>query len=219
MRLGYVRALALLHRAFRRHPPLQRLHILGRFLSAPFPRTLELVPGGARVLDIGSGHGLWARLVAEERASIVIAVEPDLRKMNPRFRHPNVRVVCGPAGCVRGVFDVVAIFDVLYLMNADARDALLRQAFERMRPGGTLIIKDLDPSARLKNAWDRAQEVVAVRALRLSRGAGIFEHDTREQVDARLRASGFTEVAARRIDRWYPHAHIVYTARKPQAPA
>ena len=68
MSLGYIGALRLLHKTFRNHPAGQRLHILGRFLSAPFMRTLDVIPAGARVLDIGAGHGTYARLIVEERA-------------------------------------------------------------------------------------------------------------------------------------------------------
>lgn len=211
MRPGYVRALALLHRTFSRYPLLDRLHILGRFLSAPLLRTLDAIPDGARVLEVGAGHGLWARLAAE-RADVV-ALEPDIRKM-PRFRHPRLTAVVGTVDCIRGTFDAIAIVDVLYLMNAEARDALLRRCFERLRPGGVLLVKGIDPSRRAKRAWDRLQETIAYRVLHLSRGEGVFEHDARDEMIARMQRAGFANVQCRAIDRWYPHAHIACTAKR-----
>lgn len=208
---GYVRALSLLHRTYAHYPPLDRLHILGRFLSAPLLRTLRAIPRGARVLEIGSGHALWSRLAAED--ADVVAVEPDIRKM-PRFRHPSLHPVVGTDESIRGTFDVIAIVDVLYLMSSGARDALLRRCFERLRPGGLILVKGIDPSRRMKRVWDRVQETLAVRVLHLSRGEGVYEHDTRDALMDRLRRAGFEEMQWRRIDRGYPHAHIAYTAKR-----
>ena len=151
MTLGHIRALRLLHDTFRHHSPTQRLHVLGRYFSAPLLRTVAFVPHGSRVLDVGAGHGMWARLIVEEQARLVVAIEPDMRKLT-RLRQHAIRAVAGEIDCIRGTFDVVAILDVMYLVSSAARDELLRSAFDRLRPGGLLLVKDLDPSARLKNA-------------------------------------------------------------------
>lgn len=215
MPLSHFRAMRLLHRTFHRHSPAQRLHILGRYFSAPLLRSLDAVPINARVLDIGAGHGMWPQLIAEERAARVVALEPDLRKALARFRDPRIRFVAGYDDCIRGTFDAVAIFDVLYLMPPEARDAFFGRAFARLRPGGLLLVKDLDPTDRWKAAWNRVQETLAVRVLRLSKGAGLFPNDAPAVVTRRMEDAGFIDIASQRIDRWYPHAHILYSAKKP----
>lgn len=214
MPVGYIRALRLLHETFRRHPPRQRAHILGRFLSAPFLRTLDVIPNGARVLDIGSGHGTYARLIVEERAREVIALEPDLRKVHTAFQHPQVRFVCGFDDCIRGEFDVVAMFDVIYRLPPEERDQLFRRVYERVRPGGLFVIKELDPASPWKRHWSRMQESMMDRFFGLTLGEG-FYLETRDEVGHRLASAGFTGFQWKRIDAWYPHAHILYTARKP----
>ena len=213
MSLGYMRALALLHRTFRSHPPGQRIHILGRFLTAPFMRTLDVIPEGARVLDIGSGHGTYPRLIVEGRAREVIAVEPDIRKMLTAFKHPRVRFVCGFDDCIRGQFDVIVIYDVIYRLPPDERDRLFKRVYERVRPGGLFILKDLDPSNRLKWTWNRIQESISDRFFGLTIGEGFYV-DTREQIGERMARAGFTDFQWKRVDFGYPHAHIIYTARK-----
>ena len=214
MPFGHVRALRLLHHTFRNHPPGQRVHILGRFLTAPFLRTLDVIPTGARVLDIGSGHGTYPRLIAEERAREVIAVEPDLRKTLLAFRHPRIRFVCGFDECIRGMFDAVVIYDVIYRLPPAERDALFRRVYARLRPGGVFVLKDLDPSSRWKWQWNRLQESVMDRFFGLTIGEG-FYIDSREQIGERMTAAGFADFEWKRVDRGYPHAHIVYTARRP----
>ncbi len=210
--MNFTRALAILHRTFRHHPPSQRAHILGRFLTAPFLRTLDAVTRGSRVLDIGAGHGLLARLLVEERAADVVAVDPDLRKVLTRFRDARVRFVAGFDECIRGTFDAVTIYDVLYRLSPEGRDALLARAYDRLKPGGTLVVKDLDPGAPVKARWNRIQERVA-DLLHLTRGT-FGENDSQSVMRRRLEQAGFIDTNVTRIDRGYVHAHILYVSRR-----
>jgi SAM-dependent methyltransferase len=212
MPLGTFQALRLLHRTFHHHPPAQRLHILGRFLTAPFLRTLDMIPSGARVLDIGAGHGTWARLIAETRGANVVALEPDLRKTLAAYKHPNIRFVAGFDDCIRGSFDVVVLYDVLYRIPPVQRDALFSRIHDRVKPGGTFVLKDIDPSRRVRYHWNKLQERIADK-IGLSLGQQ-FDSDSIETIADRLTRSGFTGVQWKRIDFGYPHAHILYTARR-----
>lgn len=214
MPLRYPRAFRILRDTFGQHPFKQRLHIYGRFLTAPFLRTLDIIPVGARVLDIGAGHGTYARLVVEERAREVIAVEPDLRKTLIAFRHPRVRFVAGFDDCIRGIFDVVVVYDVIYRLPPPERDALFRRIYDRLRPGGTFVLKDLDPAKRLKWSWNRIQEKISDAVFGLTIGKG-FYIDTREEIAERMQRAGFSGFTHRHVDFGYPHAHIIYTATKP----
>ena len=213
MSVGYFRALHLLHKTFHTYPAGQRFHILGRFLTAPFLRMLDVIPEGARVLDIGAGHGTYARLIAEERAGSVIALDPDLRKTLHTFHHPKVRFVCGFDDCIRGTFDVVVMNDVIYRLPGEERDRLFARVVQRLEPGGVFIIKELDPASGFKRSWSRLQEKIMDRFFGLTIGEG-FHLETRERMEARLRAAGFSDFEWKRIDFGYPHPHILYTARK-----
>src|SRR5262249_43556590 len=59
---------------------------------------------------------------------------------------------------IRGTFDAVAIIDVLYKIPEAEWDALLARVASHLAPGGLLLIKEQDPTARVKNSWNRAQE-------------------------------------------------------------
>jgi hypothetical protein len=111
------------------------------------------------------------------------------------------------------MFDAVTILDVLYRIPLSAWDSLLGAAFERLAPGGVLLVKEIDPEHRLKGLWNRAQERVA-DLLGMTLGDA-FSYETLPQMKARLERLGFVEVTAVDLGAGYPHAHILYRGRKP----
>ncbi|MGN6186841.1 MAG: class I SAM-dependent methyltransferase [Thermoanaerobaculia bacterium] len=215
MSIGYLRGLRVLGRAFRNLPAGDRVHILGRYLTCPFTRVLDEFPHDARVLEIGSGHGLFALLIAENGAREVIGVDPDLRKSLLPSPSPRVRKIGGYDECVRGTFDAVAICDVAYRLPLDVQRALFARVLDRLRPGGVLVLKEMDSGHRWKMKWARFQEWLADSFLHLTHGEG-FVYESRDDVRALLEGAGFVGFSARAVDFAYPHPHIVYTARKPQ---
>jgi SAM-dependent methyltransferase len=213
-RPGFSAAFALIRRTYAQAPLPVRLHAVGRFLTCPFVRVLQHLPPGARLLDLGAGHGTFARLAVEWGAAGVVAVEPDRRKVvPPAFRHDRVRFVAGYADAVGGEFEAASIFDVLCRVPVAHWDGILGAAFERLAPGGVLLLKEIDPANRVKGRWNRIQEHVA-DLLGMTLGDA-FSYETREQVRDRLSRLGFTGFEAVELGAGYPHAHILYKARKP----
>jgi SAM-dependent methyltransferase len=172
-------------------------------------RVAREVPKGALVLDLGSGHGLFARLALDAGARRVVALEPDPRKVFRKLG--GIDFVIGYDSCVRGPFDAVVILDMLYKIPIGEWDPLLTSLARRLRPGGRIIIKEQDPTARVKHSWNRMQEWLASLA-GLTLGESSSYESTREFV-VRLGRAGFKDVQVRRIDFLYPHPHVLYTAR------
>jgi SAM-dependent methyltransferase len=215
MSTSYLDALRILHRTFRHRPLATRAHILGRFLSCPFLPAVRQVPARASVLDIGGGHGIFARLAVAQGAARVVVVEPDLRKSLASFRHDSVRFVAGFDDALAGSFEVIAIVDVLYKVPLGDWDALFARIRDRLAPGGLFLLKEIDPENRGKGFLNRQQERLAT-AIRLTLGEA-FSYETRDQIAARFARLGFVDFRARPLGLLYPHAHVLYTARRPVA--
>jgi SAM-dependent methyltransferase len=208
--IGYFQALSRVRRIYRNASAATRVHVLGRFLTCPFLRVLDHLPPGARVLDLGAGHGIFSHLALERGARSVVAVEPDLRKIFLTYPRPALRVVGGYDSAVAGTFDAVTLFDVLYRFPLAEWDALFRSILDRLAPGGVLLIKELDPEHRLKAFWNRTQERISDR-IGLTIGEA-FSYETRRQIRDRLLGAGFASFEAVEIGAGYPHAHILYVA-------
>jgi 2-polyprenyl-3-methyl-5-hydroxy-6-metoxy-1,4-benzoquinol methylase len=191
-----------------------RLHVLGRYLSCPYLRTLHYVTPGARVLDVGAGHGILPLLALEAGAASVAAVDPDLRKTLTPFRHQRVRFAAGYVDAVAGHFDLVTLYDVLYRVPIADRPQLFGELRSRLRPGGRLVIKELDPEHRFKFAWNRVQEWVSDHFLGITLGAGLH-YETSAQILDRLASSGFEECRVEDIGKGYPHSHVTFSGRVP----
>ena len=200
-----------MRRTYRTASPGTRLHVLGRFLTCPYLRVLDYLPPQARVLDLGSGHGIFAHLAAAAGARLAVALEPDTRKVFLNYPAGSMRVVNGYREAVRGRFDAVSMFDVLYRFPLAEWDELFSQVRACLDPGGVFLLKEMDPERPGKSAWNRAQETLA-GWLRLGLGDR-FSYESTAAVARRLRSAGFADVEVIHIDRGFPHAHVLYVAR------
>jgi 2-polyprenyl-3-methyl-5-hydroxy-6-metoxy-1,4-benzoquinol methylase len=201
-------------------PASVRLHTRVRSWTCPMRRVLDRVPEAGRLLEVGCGHGLFANAAALAHPGLdVLGVDPDPQKVrwaqatvgarpNVRFRNEGLDAVAE-----RG-FDVAAVLDVLYLVPRAAWPAFLGGLRERLRPGGRLLLKEVETHPRWKFYRCVAQETLSVRLLGITRG-GAFEFADRSDMEARLLAAGFDGVRTTGLARGYLTPHVLYEAARP----
>lgn len=133
--------------------PAQSFHFDERALqwisddkANPLNRIAQLIPDGARVLDVGAGNGVLARLLQyQERNCTIDGVEPDpvaQRAAQSRYRH----LFCGAVDefvRARGDHDVEQ-YDVIVMADVMEHIAnpmpILEQLKELLAPNGKLVI-------------------------------------------------------------------------------
>jgi 2-polyprenyl-6-hydroxyphenyl methylase/3-demethylubiquinone-9 3-methyltransferase len=169
------------------------------------------------MLDVGCGAGVLCHLAAD-RGLVATGVDPDPRKIG--WANASVSsgerttfVLGGIEAAPAPAYDAIAFVDVLYLEPPEEQARLVGIAAGRLNPGGRVIVKATHTGNRLKSAFTHLQEVVAVRIARLTHGQTI--HWAEEEHTARALAEAGLSVTVERVDRGYPHPHVLIVGQAP----
>lgn len=194
-----------------------RLHTRLRAFTCPMAALVARVPARGRLLEVGCGHGLFANEAALTNPELtVVGVDPSGEKVrwahrtvagrgNVRFRMARVE------DTPEDGFDMVAVLDVLYLVARKEWPSFLAACRARLRPGGRLLLKEVDVRPRWKFYRCLLQETVSVRLLGITLG-GAFAFAPRPEIERLLTAAGFRDVTFTRLDAGYLTPHVLYEA-------
>jgi SAM-dependent methyltransferase len=134
--------------------PGYRAHLLGEWLPALDGIVEKLAAGGARVADVGCGHGSSTYIVAEafpkaqvvgfdlHDRSIHVARERGKGLLNLRFEIAAAREYGGE-------YDLITLFDALHDMGDPV--GALAHARRTLRPGGSVMIVEPMSGDRLED--------------------------------------------------------------------
>jgi SAM-dependent methyltransferase len=129
-------------------------YVFGRRIRVLANRLAELMPKGARVLDVGCGDGSVARLLMDARPDL--AVEGIDVLVRPVTHVPVTRFDGNVIPFERGSFDVVMFVDVLH--HTDDPTVLLAEA--RRVAGAAVVLKDHCRDGLLANSTLRLMDWV-----------------------------------------------------------
>ena len=204
-------------------PARVRSHVRVRWRSCPFAAVAARVPERGSILDYGCGHGAfaaWLAMLSPERA--VEGVDVDAEKIAAAGGAARAAIVAGvPAPrfhrIARGEFpqgswDAVLFVDVLYLLPPEEQERLLRVAARSLAPGGTLLVKEVGVEPRWKALWNRVQETIAVRVLRITQGGSL--RILAPELHAEWLESEGLAVESLPVNRGYFHPHHLLAARR-----
>lgn len=203
-------------------PLKERLFVRGRLATAPL-EALAARAEGARLLDVGCGHGVLVALLAVgSPGRHVVGIDPDERKIDwarasvGRLANVELRACTIETLAVEraGEFDTVLVADVLYLLAAAAWRPFLAAAHELLRRGGRLVLKEAedDGSWRVRKAL--FQEQLMVRMLRRTHSSGAVGFAPRATLEAAVRAAGFAIEEVVPLARGYSTPHLMIVARR-----
>ena len=198
-----------------------RAHQVGRTLLVPFHRLIDYLPERGVLLDLGCGHGVFLALAK--------AAKPDLHLIGLDLSNEKIETArrafyglkdggaqlaaCDISDCPEQSVDIISIIDVLYLVPLEKWDSILRKCFECLRPGGKLLLKEMDRSIFWKFCLLYCEETLAVRVLGLTLGSKAFTFPDSATIRRRLEETGFhvQEVA---LDRGHFVPHRLWIGDK-----
>lgn len=206
-------------KAYRCEPLATRLHVLIRVLTCPFDALVDRFPSEGSVLDVGCGHGLLVNLLSRDPARNLRlwGIDHDAAKIDTARRSALPGVIftsetfdsyCEPA------FDAISIADVLYTVDRQVWTDILGGCFRALRPGGTLIVKEVIDRPRWKYWAIMAQETLSVRVFHITRGQR--PHFEPPEIYRRaIEQAGFFLVEERPLKSANWISHYLLIARKP----
>jgi cyclopropane fatty-acyl-phospholipid synthase-like methyltransferase len=192
-----------------------------RARTCPFGALEARVPSGARVLDVGCGHGLLSiSLALGSPGRTVRGVDIDRDKLPYARRAANAAGLANvtfeavtPDWVPDGTWDAIVIADVLYLMGPDpARDLLTRLA-GALAGGGVLLVKEIDVRPAWKYRLAQVQEQIATKVARITEG-GAVDFLPPPAIGATLEQAGLA-VEHVPLHRGRLHPHHLVIGRKP----
>jgi 2-polyprenyl-3-methyl-5-hydroxy-6-metoxy-1,4-benzoquinol methylase len=202
-----------------------RTHVRIRWHTCPFEAIAADVPEAGRILDVGCGHGVFSAYLASqsERRRVlgidlaedkVVAATAAARaaarkgRTNLGFAHADEEAL------PEGPWDAIVVLDVLYLLQPKRQESLLQRCARALAPGGVLVVKEVSDRPRWKATWNRIQEYLSVRVLRITRGERLcFLPPARHA--SWLAAQGL-EVRERPLHEGFFHPHHLIVARRPR---
>lgn len=197
-----------------------RLHTRLRSFTCPMAAVVARLPATGRLLEVGCGHGLFANEAALANPGLtVLGIDPSPEKARWAERSAAGREgISFRTGRLEELaeegFDAVAVLDVLYLVPRADWGAFLRGCRDRLRPGGRLLLKEVDKRPRWKFYRCVVQEAVSVRLLGITLG-GRFAFAGRAELLALLGEAGFTQARVTDLGRGYWTPHVLYEAIRP----
>jgi len=159
---------------YRNAPAFSRFLIAARPSICPMQPLLRAVPANSHVLDIGCGNGLLlAWLALNDRLSQGLGCDVSLpalegaRSMGQAYQALHGKHLLDFVDCrdalPAGRFDVVSMVDVMHHIPPAAQQQMFLDAVTRVKPGGTLLYKDMVARPWWRAWGNRLHDLVLAR--------------------------------------------------------
>jgi len=193
-----------------------RAFLFGRLAILPLGRIDDALRNlSGSVLSIGSGHGILERYLAEINPDVEIegfelddervraAAATQERAPRVRIRHADVTDLTA-----EGIYDAAIAVDVMHHVASKDHPRVAQAVADRLRPGGTVLVKDMDVEPRWKWAWNRTHD-------RLVSGREPTYCRDPETMATVFEAAGLRRIEIRRFHHRDPYPQYLVLLQKP----
>ena len=170
---------------------------------------------GGSVLDVGCGFGLFSLYYASIHPELsLLGVDRDGRRIDlarraaAKLQLRNVAYELGDATALgeRGPIDAAYMLDIVHHVPEGAVRSLLERLHASLRPGGRLLVKDVDTRPRHKRWFTHALD-------RLMDPRAPIRYWSSEELGALLQDVGFRVRRHLMVD-VLPYPHVLYVCER-----
>jgi 2-polyprenyl-3-methyl-5-hydroxy-6-metoxy-1,4-benzoquinol methylase len=183
-----------------------------RILRAPYKEIEQLVPKNAKIVDIGCGYGFFTNFLAiSGPRRQVIGIDISGERIEKAYKKlKNVEFVNSDIMHLDIQYcDVVVIIHMLHhLPSFQAQEELLRGCYQKLSPGGLIIIGEIDSVPLWKAFCSKAID-------HLLYSGDSFHFRTCQNFKQAIEKTGFRDVQIIDCSKGIPFSHKVLVGRKP----
>lgn len=195
-----------------------KLHVFIRFKTCPFLSIEQLIPKKGLIVDYGCGHGVFSHIlsiISQERKIYAIDISKEKIKEAKKTIVEAARIKFLDDSDMNGLIkeaDCIVVLDVLCYFSNQEREEMLKRFYKALKPGATVVIKDMDKSLLIKYAWLYLQEFLTVKLLGITKASLLNFFDV-EYLSKLLVGIGFN-VQVINMDKHYLYPHVTFVCRK-----
>lgn len=138
----------------------RRRGIQSKWHHLKFQRVLEKLEGYDRVLDVGCGPGTLLGMLGPEREAVGVDItQQQIEYARDVYGSPTRSFyACALEDLPKelGLFDAVSAVELIEHLPTELAEATLRNAVDRIRPGGRLVVTTPD----FRSAWPLVEKIV-----------------------------------------------------------
>jgi uncharacterized protein len=175
-----------------------------RWTLTPYWQMASLLPTRGRLLDLASGHGLLSlALSAQSETRDILGIDHDPQRVatataaalrngsGSRVHFEVGNLADALATLPKESFAGVAMIDMLHYFDRKTQREFFAQATGVLIKGGTLLIREVDPSGGFVSRWNRLYETLATRTGLTHTTGGSLHFRTLSEWSGLLEEHGF----------------------------
>ncbi len=198
-------------------PILERIFLLLRWLLTPYTQMSQRLPIHGEIIDLGCGHGLFSIHLAKSSPERQVRGrdhdEGRIASARSATREiSNVDFEVGDLSEFNGTYNGIALIDVLHYFSKDRQEAIVAKCFHSLLPGGTLLVREIEPRKTILYGAHCLYEWLAIK-LRFTKTASteMWIRKPEEWISL-LRVCGFDVSSERANSRLF--SDILFVCRK-----
>lgn len=182
------------------------VHNFLRSLMLPLREIDSVLPNEGTIIDLGCGEGVIAAYLAQTPKRSIIGVDLDKSRIpksklgNLKFTHGDIRKynLKNAAGIV--------LSDVLHHIDFQSQDKVLKNIGKNLKPGGILVIKEIDTQDRIRRKLSRFWDFIFYPKEKVY-------FNSAKVLSKKLKRLGF-EVQSKKTTKFFPGSTTLFICAK-----